>query len=232
VLADNQEIAYAVRKTSPQLRRLLDEFLADHRLGTSFGDTVWRRYLANNRWVKNPTATIDRKRVAATIDLFRRYAGDFDLDYLLLMAQAYQESQLRQDLRSPAGAVGVMQIKPATAAAPPILIRNVSTVANNIRAGAKYLRHLEDTRFADANLTPFNRQVFALAAYNAGAGRVASLRRAARDQGLDPGIWFENVELEAARAIGAETTTYVRNILKYYVTYQLTIRTGQPPVDR
>jgi len=224
VVTRDRALAYAIRKSSPQLKALLDEFVATHREGTSFGNTVLRRYFRDNRWVRGTDATADRRRVLATIGSFRRYARQYDLDPLLLMAQGYQESGLRQDLRSHAGAVGIMQLLPSTASAPPISVPGVETSADaNIRAGAKYLRYLEDTWFADSTMTPFNRQIFALAAYNAGPGRVAGLRRMARAEGLDPDVWYQNVELVAGREIGRETTTYVRNILKYYVTYQLTV---------
>jgi len=228
-LAGGLEIAYAVRPSSPRLRAVLDDFIAGHRTGTAFGNTVMRRYLVTNRWVRGTNASDERRRVAATIRYFRRYAGQYDLDYLLLMAQGYQESQLRQELRSPVGAIGVMQLMPATAAGPPISIPNVSTIDNNIRAGAKYMRFVEDRYFADSALTRFNRQVFALAAYNAGPNRINTLRRMARAEGLDGDVWFRNVELIAGREIGRETTTYVRNILKYYATYQLTLDTTRTP---
>jgi membrane-bound lytic murein transglycosylase MltF len=224
VVTSDRSLGYAIRKDSPALRSALDAFVASHREGTSFGNTVLRRYLQDNRWVRSTDATAERRRVASTIEFFRRYAAQYDLDYLLLLAQGYQESQLRQDLRSQVGAVGVMQVLPSTAEAPPISIRDVATSADaNIQAGAKYMRHLAGTYFADSALTPFNRQVFALAGYNAGPNRVRSLRRMAQREGLDPNVWFQNVELIAGREIGRETTTYVRNILKYYITYQLTL---------
>lgn len=226
----DRRIAYAIRQGSPQLMAQLNAFIPSHRIGTSFGNTVARRYLRDNRWVRNTNATAERRRVTATVGYFRRYARQYDLDVLLLMAQGYQESQLRQDLRSHAGAVGVMQVLPSTAEAPPISIRNVSTDPDaNIRAGAKYMRWLADNFFDDTTMTRFNQQVFALAAYNAGPGRVSSLRRMARREGLNPDVWFQNVELVAGREIGTETTTYVRNILKYYVTYQLTVDSAGTP---
>jgi membrane-bound lytic murein transglycosylase MltF len=222
-----RELAYAVRKGSPLLRAQLDAFIPSHRIGTSFGNTVMRRYLQNSRWVRGTDATAERRRVQATIGYFQRYARQYDLDLLLLMAQGYQESRLRMDLTSHAGAVGVMQVLPSTAEAPPISVRGVRTNMDaNIRAGAKYMRWLADEFFADTTMTPFNRQVFALAAYNAGPGRVSRLRRMAEREGLNPDVWFQNVELVAGREIGVETTTYVRNILKYYVTYQLTLDTA------
>jgi len=225
-LTRDRQLAWAVRKSSPLLLAQLDAFVPGHRIGTSFGNTVMRRYLRDNRWVRGTNAGGERQRVVSNLGYFRRYAREYDLDVLLLLAQGYQESQLRQDLRSHAGAVGIMQLLPSTAEAPPISIQGVATNPDaNIRAGAKYMRWLADTYFADTTMTRFNRQVFALAAYNAGPGRVAGLRRKARAEGLDADVWFRNVELVAGREIGTETTTYVRNILKYYVTYQLTVDT-------
>jgi len=39
--------------------------------------------------------------------------------------------------------------------------------------------------------------------------------------GLDPNVWFGNVEIAAARVVGNETVRYVRNIYKYYIAYKL-----------
>jgi membrane-bound lytic murein transglycosylase MltF len=150
---------------------------------------------------------------------FREYGERYDLDWLLLAAQGYQESRLNQDLRSPAGAVGVMQLLPSTAADPNVGIPNIEDLENNIHAGAKYLAFLRDRYFSDEAIDSLNQQLLSLAAYNAGPARVARLRREAADEGLDPNVWFRNVELIAARRIGRETVRYVNNIFKYYVAY-------------
>jgi membrane-bound lytic murein transglycosylase MltF len=63
--------------------------------------------------------------------------------------------------------------------------------------------------------------LFAFASYNAGPGRIQSLRREAAKRGLDPNRWFKNVELVTAEKVGQETVTYVANIYKYYIAYQL-----------
>jgi membrane-bound lytic murein transglycosylase MltF len=140
----------------------------------------------------------------------------------MIAAQAYQESTIDQSKTSSAGAVGVMQIKPSTAAGSPINIKNVDTnMENNISAGVKYLHYIMDTNFKDAKFDETNRNLFAFAAYNAGPARVAQLRKKAEAQGLNPNIWFNNVELIAAKEIGAETVTYVSNIYKYYVAYKM-----------
>jgi membrane-bound lytic murein transglycosylase MltF len=77
--------------------------------------------------------------------------------------------------------------------------------------------------FPDAKFSEGNRPLFAFASYNCGPGNVAKARREAEKRGLDPDKWFNNVELVVAERIGTETTTYVRNIYKYYVAYRLTL---------
>jgi membrane-bound lytic murein transglycosylase MltF len=212
----------AVRKHSPKLVSALRKFQKTHGLGTLFGNVVVKRYLKDNPWVRNPNASADRERFEKTISLFRKYGGKYHFDELLLAAQGYQESQLDQSVRSGAGAVGVMQIQPSTAAGDPVNIRDVEgKMENNIHAGVKYLRHLVDDYFDDPEITPFNRHVFAIAAYNAGPARIQKLRQKAAAQGLDPNVWFNNVEPVSARVIGRENVDYVRNILKYWVAYRL-----------
>jgi membrane-bound lytic murein transglycosylase MltF len=57
-----------------------------------------------------------------------------------------------------------------------------------------------------------------------GAGRISQLRREAARRGLDPNVWFQNVEYVAAEKIGQETVTYVGNIYKYYIAYSLVMK--------
>jgi membrane-bound lytic murein transglycosylase MltF len=85
----------------------------------------------------------------------------------------------------------------------------------------KYLRHVEDTYFAEPALDPLVKALFAFASYNAGPSRILSLRKEAARRGLDPDRWFRNVEYVVADKVGQETTTYVSNIFKYYVAYQM-----------
>jgi membrane-bound lytic murein transglycosylase MltF len=84
-----------------------------------------------------------------------------------------------------------------------------------------------DNFYNEPGISPRDKQLFAFASYNAGPGRVASLRREAKAQGLDPNKWFNNVELVAAKRIGRETVTYVSNIFKYYLAYQMMVRQAQ-----
>ena len=220
-VASGGSYAWALRKNTPRLREAVDRFVRGHRSGTTFGNIIIQRYWQNNRWLRNPTAGGGLARYQAVIGAFRASAAEFDLDPLLLLAQGYQESGLDQSRKSHAGAVGVMQIKPSTAAAAPVSITDVDRMENNVRAGAKYLRFIIDRYYSDSTITPLDRELFAMASYNAGPARVAGLRREARKAGLDADRWFQNVEVIAAREIGRETVDYVSNIYKYYLAYTL-----------
>jgi membrane-bound lytic murein transglycosylase MltF len=135
------------------------------------------------------------------------------------MAQGYQESRLDQNVTSPVGAIGIMQVMPKTGAE--LATGDIRQLEPNIHAGVKYIRFMVDHYFADEPMTPVDKILFAFASYNAGPARVARLRKEAAERRLDPNKWFNHVELVAADRIGAETPTYVGNIYKYYIAYKL-----------
>jgi membrane-bound lytic murein transglycosylase MltF len=222
VVSTGADTGWVVRKNNPELKKVLDEFVKGHREGTSFGNTLLRRYLQNTKWVKNSISPEEMKKFVALVDFFKKYSDQNNFDYLMIAAQAYQESLLDQSKRSPSGAVGVMQVIPKYAAAPPINVKDVGTADKNILAGVKMLRHITDTYFNDPAISRLNKTLFTFASYNAGQNRIVRLRKKAAADGLDPNQWFGNVELEVAKDIGQETVTYVDNIYKYYVAYKLT----------
>lgn len=222
-IASGEQTAWAVRKNNPQLKQLLDEFIAPRAVGSSFGNTLLRRYLQNTKWIRDSTSPEEMKKFAALSALFKQYAGQYGFDYLMIMAQGYQESLLDQSKRGRSGAVGIMQVMPRDAAAPPISVANVSTAQNNVLAGVKMLRHIEDQYFSDPKLNPLDKTLMVFASYNAGPNRIARLRAEAAQQGLDPDRWFGNVELVVARDVGQETITYVGNVYKYYIAYKLAL---------
>jgi membrane-bound lytic murein transglycosylase MltF len=215
------DIAWAIRKGSPKLRALVNAFAAETGEGSTVGNVLLRRYLRDNTWVRNPATQKEMRKFRATVGFFRKYGDRYGFDHLMVAAQAYQESRLEQQLRSRAGAVGVMQIKPSTAAGAPIHIRDVHRVENNIHAGVKYLRFIVDDYFRDEPMDAVNKGLFAFASYNAGPARIAGLRRKAEADGLDPNRWFGHVERVAAREIGRETVQYVANVYKYYLAYRM-----------
>jgi membrane-bound lytic murein transglycosylase MltF len=198
------------------------------------GNVVLNRYLENTKWARNALAGGDHARFESTVGIFTTYGKRYEFDPLMLTALAYQESGLDQSVRSRAGAVGVMQLLPSTAADPNVGIPDISTIENNVHAGTKYLRFIRDRYFSDPAMDPLNQTLFTFAAYNAGPARVAGLREEATRTGLDPNQWFGSVEHVAARRIGRETVQYVSNIGKYWVAYRLATRhlerrEGNPP---
>jgi membrane-bound lytic murein transglycosylase MltF len=173
---------------------------------------------------KNARSEEDIARFRSMIDLFKKYSDQYDFDWLLMAAQGYQESGLDQSKRSHVGAIGDMQLLPATAQDKAVNIPDIEKLESNIHAGIKYNRWVVDNFYNDEAMTPLNRQLFAFASYNAGPGRVTRLRQEAEEQGLDPNKWFNHVELVAAKRIGRETVQYVANIYKYYLAYQMVIQ--------
>jgi membrane-bound lytic murein transglycosylase MltF len=153
------------------------------------------------------------------VTLFQKYGAKYQVDWLLMAAQAYQESQLDHSRKSPVGAIGIMQIMPATGKQ--MQVGDITQLEPNIHAGVKYIRHLIDVYFNDPAIDDLNRTLFAFAAYNAGPSRVRALRREALQRKLNPNVWFDNVERVAAQRIGRETVQYVSNIYKYYFAYTL-----------
>ena len=226
VIAEEGTLAWAMRKNNPKLKAVVDEFTKTHMAGTSFGNTLMRRYLQNAKWVTNPTTKAQLDAFNQTVIFFKKYASQYDLDYLLVVAQGYQESMLNQAARH-GGAVGIMQVKPAIAAAAPISIPDVTSAENNIHAGVKELHTISDTYFNDPKIDPMNRLLLTFAAYNAGPTRIANLRKQAAARGLDPNKWFGNVELLVSQGVGQVTVQYVSNIYKYYVAYKLVLAQGQ-----
>jgi membrane-bound lytic murein transglycosylase MltF len=221
IINEGGSIAWATRKDSPELMKTINKFLRKYGKGTLIGNDTFNRYLKDAARVRCAHSGQSTARIQEIATILRRYAEQYDFDWLMLAAQGFQESGLRQDRRSPAGAVGIMQIKPSTAADRNVGIDDVSTAENNVHAGAKYLRFLADRYFSDAGVDDLNRWLLSLAAYNAGPAKVARMRREAESGGYDPDVWFDNVEVIAARRIGRETVTYVSNIFKYYVGYQI-----------
>jgi membrane-bound lytic murein transglycosylase MltF len=212
------DIAWMIRKDSPKLKEELNIFLARFAKSGQRSD-ILARYLKNTKWAKGATSSEDIKRFQRTVTLFRKYGDKYEFDYLLLMAQGYQESQLRQEARSPVGAIGVMQVMPATGN--DMKVGDINETEPNIHAGVKFLHAMMTEYYAKEPMTPLDKGLFTFAAYNAGPGRVRGLRRTAAERGLNPNVWFNNVELVAAEKIGRETVTYVSNIYKYYLAYQM-----------
>ena len=212
-------LAVAFRKDNPQLREAVNEWIRKHGKGDAFRNTIERRYLKDAQYAKNAAADPERQKLTAVAELFKKYGAMYNVDYILMAAQGYQESTLDHGVKSPVGAIGVMQVMPATGKE--LKVGDITEIEANIHAGVKYMRFMMDEYFKDEPMDTLNKALMTFAAYNAGPGRLRQLRREAEKRGLDPNVWFGNVERVASERIGRETVTYVSNIYKYYITYRL-----------
>jgi membrane-bound lytic murein transglycosylase MltF len=218
-------VGWVHRKNSPVLSAELDEFYNKYEKKRGAIPYRFAQYSKQVKRLQDPTGRNDWKRFQETVALFEKYGARYGFDPLMLAAQGFQESKLDQSVRSPVGAIGVMQLMPDTGAS--MKVGDVTVTEPNIHAGVKYLDTILTNYFEGAHFDDLNRTLFAFAAYNAGPNRIVRLRTVAAERGLDPNVWFDNVEVVVSEKVGRETTTYVRNILKYYVSYKLTLEMQQ-----
>jgi membrane-bound lytic murein transglycosylase MltF len=211
-------IAWAVRKNSPQLREALNQFLkSEYSRGAMERESILARYLGSTQWIRPVYRSSELQRYHRVEEMFRRYSTRYGFEFELVLAVAMQESRLQQSVVSPMGAIGLMQVMPATARE--MDVGNIRVADSNVHAGVRYLRQLMDQYFNDPQLTTLNRMLFAFASYNAGPNRISRLRDEAGRLGFDRNQWFGNVEYVVADRVGLEPVHYVGNILKYYVAY-------------
>ncbi len=222
---DDGAVAGAIRKNSPVLKAVLDRFIREKTVTYGFASWLRKRYYTDDKMLRRAYAPEDMERFNELVGFFRGYGEQYNFDYLMITAQGYQESKLNQADRSKSGAVGIMQMKPSTAREPDIAIAGIDKSAErNIEAGNKYLRFLITKYINDPGLDAMNQTLFAFAAYNAGPGGLKKFRDKAQAMGLDPNVWFGNVENAAAAIVGRETVQYVSNIYKYYIAYTMVTR--------
>jgi membrane-bound lytic murein transglycosylase MltF len=212
-------LAVAFRKENPKLRDAVNKTLKKHGENDAVRKILEGKYLENTRYVKNAASTAERKKFQAVVDLFKKYGDKYNLDYLLMQAQGYQESTLDHGARSPVGAIGIMQVMPGTGK--DMRVGDITKLEANVNAGVKYMRFMEDQYFKDDPMDDLNKALMTFASYNAGPNRLIRLRAETAKRGLNPNLWFGNVERITSERIGRETVTYVSNIYKYYIAYQL-----------
>ncbi len=213
---------WAIRKGSPKLEAEIRDFVTNYLKKQGIIESRLVQYHKRIKQIENPTGTAEWKRFEQTIALFEKYGQKYQFDPLMLAAQGYQESTLDQSKRSPVGAIGIMQIMPATGAS--LKVGNIMETEPNIHGGSKYMDLLVTRYFPDSSFSEQERTLFAFASYNAGPGNISKMRKLAEKRGLDPNKWFKNVEVVTAEKIGFQTTTYVRNIYKYYIAYNMMLK--------
>lgn len=215
----NGSIGVAVRQNNPTLLRAVNTWIKEYGPRTTFGNMVDRLYLQNVNYVQRAADEAERKKFEQVVQLFRKYSDRYNVDFLLLAAQGYQESRLDQSAKSHVGAIGIMQVMPATGKE--LNVGDITKLEPNVHAGIKYMRFMMDQYFKDEPMDDLNKALMTFASYNAGPGRVRQLRREAANRGLNSNVWFGHVERIASERIGRETVQYVSNIYKYYIAYRL-----------
>jgi len=216
---EDAQLAVMVRKNNPLLLKELNDFIKTKHVDDAFAKVATEKYFKSKRYKKLSKSGISKRKFLSLKKTFEKYAEQYELDPLMLMAQAYQESHLKEKARSPVGARGIMQLMPATARE-----MNVGSIYNtdaNIHAGIKYHKKLQEQYFNDDNIAKEDRSLFIFAGYNAGPNRINRFRKIAKARGLNPNKWFGNVEVIAAEKIGRETVHYIQNIYNYYVAYTM-----------
>ena len=216
---ENSELALMLRKESPLLKEELNRYIKIHQVGKRFAKVATAKYIESLKSSKSRTKGISKDKFESLRKTFKKYATQYELDPLILMAQAYQESRLVAKARSHVGARGIMQLMPATGKQ--MKVGNINNTDANIHAGTKYHKLLKEHYFSDKAISEADRTLFIFAGYNAGPNKINRLRKKAKARGLNPNVWFDNVEVIAAEVIGRETVQYIQNIYNYYVSYTM-----------
>lgn len=224
VIRDRGEIAWAVHEKSGKLLDELNRFIPTYKKGSLLGNIGIKKYFKNIGRIKNRYFNRENGRISPYDDLFKKYGDMYNLDWRLLAALGYQESRFKQKGTNRWGAIGIMQIKAATASEKYVNISQIEGEGNadgNIHAGVKYLAWIKKRYFDREDILQKDRIRFALAAYNAGPRTVARARKKAGEAGLDPNRWFRNVELAMLRMKKTEPVNYVSDINKRFISYSL-----------
>ncbi|WP_425509203.1 transglycosylase SLT domain-containing protein [Vibrio ziniensis] len=219
-LRTNGQIAWAMRKNSPALKKIVNDFLRTAKSGTLLGNVIFSKYIDDTRWLNKALNPASLKRLEELAKIFTKYSQKYEFEYLMMAAQGFQESGFDQRKVSHKGAIGIMQVLPSTARDRNVNITHIDRVDNNIHAGVKYMRFIKNRYFSEPEISEDDQVYFALAAYNAGPANISRMRRLAKKHGFNPNIWFKNVEVITRRNIGAEPVNYVANISRYFVVYK------------
>jgi membrane-bound lytic murein transglycosylase F len=194
VLSVPQQIAWAVRKNSPQLLTAINSWLVKIKRESTFM-VIYNRYFKSPRTSlirrKSDYSSIKGNKISPYDKLIKSGAEKLDWDWRLLAAVIYQESKFKQGDVSWAGAQGLMQLMPETAKRFGAV--NPRDPAQNIKAGVNYLVYLN--KYWSKNIKDENERLkFILASYNAGLSHILDARKLTQKYGKDATLWHGNVE--------------------------------------
>jgi membrane-bound lytic murein transglycosylase F len=235
VIGHSQSVTWAVRKNSTALLAQLNEWIEQKQNGTLF-DRLYKKYFVDRRGylerVESEYLTSATGKLCEYDDLLKKHAPELNWDWRLLASQAFQESRFKPDAHSWAGAVGLLQLMPATAKQ--YGVHNPLDPDDNVQGAVKFLAWL-DKYWLDRIPDEAERVKFVLASYNCGAGHVDDAQRLAEKYGGNPKSWDdvsywllqESTQQYAADPVvkfgfcrGLEPVNYVTFILKRFGHYQ------------
>ncbi|WP_444921518.1 transporter substrate-binding domain-containing protein [Microbulbifer sp. CnH-101-G] len=231
LLGDPQPQGWLVLRQNWHLLKNLNKFIESYRKTAQYKKDYAAYFEPNKRFMQRVSSrVIPGENLSPYDNLVKESAFKYDFDWRMIVAQMWQESNFNPKAVSPVGAQGLMQVMPATAEEmgfPPPLFEP----ERGIKAGVKYMDWVRD-RF-NPSLPTVNRLWFTLASYNAGYGHLLDAQRLAKQLGLDPNVWFDNVEVAMLKLAqpqyfkrarygyvrGSEPVQYVRNISNLYKAY-------------
>ncbi len=224
-LRKDGRLAWAVHPESVELLKELNAFLPRYREGSLLGNLAAKRYFEDAGQLRLRTGGEEKGELSPYDDLLKIHSNTYGFKWHLMAAVAYQESEFDQSARNRSGAVGLFQVKPQTAREPYIDIPEIAgeeNAGNNIHAGIKYLAWIKKRYFDSIEeMDEAERIRMSLAAYNAGPRTLINARHRAQKMGLDPNIWFQNVEMALLEARKTEPVKYVSDVNRYYLSYVL-----------
>jgi len=234
-LSFSQKIAWAFRKKSTKLLKAVNNWLSAIKKTSDFY-VIYNKYFKNRiayrKRLKSGYLSYDGGKISKYDKSIKLFADSLRWDWRLLASLIYQESQFDPNAKSWVGAVGLMQVMPATAK--DYNIYKLETPQINLEAGFQHLQWL-DKYWRKSIPDSSERQKFVLASYNIGLGHIEDARRLAQKYGANPNIWYDNVEkylllksekkyftdpvVRNGYARGIETVKYVKEILERYHHY-------------
>ena len=238
VLSSPQQIAWAVRKNSPDLRGAVNEWLAE--LKRTGGFTIlYNKYFNNPRssqiLIASEYSSVGGNKLSPYDEAIKIEAKNLGWDWRLLASIVYQESNFQPNAESWAGAVGLMQLMPATAEQ--FGAEDRTDPRQSLRAGARCLKHF-DKLWSKYVTDPHERLKFVLASYNAGLSHVVDARNLAKKYGKNPASWddvesflkqksnpkyYRDSVVMAGYCKCEEPVRYVRDVLNRYEEYKILI---------
>lgn len=232
-----QKIAWAVRKDSPQLLAALNTWISN-RKNTKEDQKLFAKYFKAHKKStmdgRGSYVSYNEGIISQYDDLIKTYSKKIDWDWHLLAAMIYQESHFSPTARSWAGANGFMQLIPATAKYYGLDTID-ATAEQSLQAGVNYLIDIDE--YWRGKVKNKNERIkFVLASYNSGLGHVIDARNLASKYGMNPNVWYDNVEtmilqksnptyyndpvVRCGYCRGQEPYYYVREIMKRYTEYR------------